>query len=147
MPVILKPLFCSLKYHPLHELYSSSIFIFTKDSKWHCILLSELSYCSKCHVFLFYFTFNHSDLNNSLRGADGIRADAQVCAGIGNLHIRDEQCAVVSALRSSLVRFRRKLIHYNTKNFQSSHVHIKHIYPFSIVNNLQHLFLFLPCIT
>lgn len=55
------------------------------------------------------FTFNHIDFNNSLGGANGVGADTQICSGVGNRHVGDEQSAIVGALRSSLVRFIRKL--------------------------------------
>lgn len=80
------------------------------------IILNGIAFCSvNCHiaenVMFFGSTFNHSDVNNSLGGTDGVRADAQIRAGVRNLHVGDEQSAVVSTLRSSLVRFRRKLSH------------------------------------
>lgn len=55
-----------------------------------------------------WFTFNHSDFNNSLGGADGVCADTQIRACVRNLHVGNEQSAVVGTLRTSLVRFRRK---------------------------------------
>lgn len=56
----------------------------------------------------FRFTFNHSDVNNGLGRADGVRPDTQIRAGVGHLHVGDEQSAVVSALHSSLVTSKRK---------------------------------------
>lgn len=79
-----------------------------------------------CHQAQTWFTFYHGDVDDFLGGADGVRADTQVRAGVWDLHVWDDQRAVVSAIHSSLVRYRKKQIHSNTRNITL--VSLCHIY-------------------